>query len=548
MAGNPSQVTVIQQAIAVLRRFGTNAHVYLPGVGMLNGLQAGNYLDSAGTTQGTVDQPVGLVLDAAGSLGVELVTNGGFDSSFSGWTDASVAPATAGFLAGAAVVTSTGATYGAFRQTLTTVVGTSYRVLFTTSNHAGNLEFRVGTTVGGTQTLSASVLAAQSGEKQFIFTATGTSTHVQFYIGSAGGSVTVDTISVREVTGIAASQTTAGNRPILRRGAVNLLTYSGDFSNAAWVKGVNATLSYSTDSQGTVTRVQMPTGSGTFVYQTYTAAAAPYTVAVLVRKHTGSPSFVGRIGAATTVVQIDDTNSTLFTATDDWSLVVRNFTGTAVPWNMLLDSVDGATALDIDVRSIGLFQGTLTATQIQALGGIPLTTTAPASTALGPYWWQFDGSNDSLALGGPIGGTSEFAFVMAFRLNSLTTQVLFDEGTNGFRAYVTATGGVDFNKNGVSAFAIAPSGTVVAGEWVVISCRQSGGVGVIRKNGVQIISSANVISASGLSAVVLGASNPAASFFVNGSIGLGLPIKGTVTDPDLLLLEKFVGQMSGVQI
>jgi len=215
-AGSVGGASLIQRAISILRRYGQDAHIYLPGVGMLNGLQAGNYLDSAGTTQGTVDQPVGLVLDAAGSLGVELVTNGGFDSSFSGWTDASVAPATAGFLAGAAVVTSTGATYGAFRQTLPTVIGNLYRVLFTTSNHVGNLEFRVGTTVGGTQTLSASVLAAQSGEKQFIFTATGTSTHVQFYIGSAGGSVTVDNVSVREVTGIAASQPTPASKPILR--------------------------------------------------------------------------------------------------------------------------------------------------------------------------------------------------------------------------------------------------------------------------------------------------------------------------------------------
>jgi len=108
MAGNPSQVTVIQQAIAVLRRFGTNAHVYLPGVGMLNGLTAGNYLDSTLSTLATIDNPVGGVVDTIG--------------------------------------------------------------------------------------------------------------------------------------GINATQPTTASKPILRRGAVNLLTYSGDFSNAAWIKGATATV------------------------------------------------------------------------------------------------------------------------------------------------------------------------------------------------------------------------------------------------------------------------------------------------------------------
>jgi len=84
--GKVGAKTAIQRAIAVLRKFGTDAHVYLPGIGMLNGLQASNYLDSAGTTLAAVDGPVGRVNDAAGVLGVELVTNGTNLVNTTGWT------------------------------------------------------------------------------------------------------------------------------------------------------------------------------------------------------------------------------------------------------------------------------------------------------------------------------------------------------------------------------------------------------------------------------------------------------------------------------
>lgn len=63
----PSQAkTIAQKVAAILRKYGTDAHVYLPGIGVINGLTAGNYLDSAGTTAATVDNPVGKVVDIGG--------------------------------------------------------------------------------------------------------------------------------------------------------------------------------------------------------------------------------------------------------------------------------------------------------------------------------------------------------------------------------------------------------------------------------------------------------------------------------------------------
>ena len=66
--GSASKLGLIAKAIGILRSYGPNAHIYLPGVGTLNGITAGNYLDSAGTTAASVDNPVGLVVDSFGSI------------------------------------------------------------------------------------------------------------------------------------------------------------------------------------------------------------------------------------------------------------------------------------------------------------------------------------------------------------------------------------------------------------------------------------------------------------------------------------------------
>lgn len=72
--GRGARITIASQAVALLRRFGTDAHVYLPGLGVINGLTAGNYLDSALTTAATVNNPVGGVVDANGTINATQAT------------------------------------------------------------------------------------------------------------------------------------------------------------------------------------------------------------------------------------------------------------------------------------------------------------------------------------------------------------------------------------------------------------------------------------------------------------------------------------------
>ena len=39
---DPPRLTIIQQALAILRSYGADAHIYLPGVGTVNGITAGS--------------------------------------------------------------------------------------------------------------------------------------------------------------------------------------------------------------------------------------------------------------------------------------------------------------------------------------------------------------------------------------------------------------------------------------------------------------------------------------------------------------------------
>lgn len=290
--------TPIQRAIAVLRRSGTNAHIYLPGVGMLNGLQAGNYLESTGTTAGVVDQPVGLVQDTLG--------------------------------------------------------------------------------------------------------------------------------------GIHASQAAAANRPSLRRGALNLQPFSHDVMAAGW-SVVNIT-----KSTGSLTRASTGAAySGSPAMAASMPIGSKFTAAALVKAKSLGGRFALRptgtypdrvdavfdIVAGTVVGVVNGGAFPVGTASisgpdaNGFYLCVATGTvgGTSLV-NLVLGPTDsslttggwegGSTVLsDCFISGAALFAGTLTAAQIQALGGIPLTTTAPASTALGPYSWDTSGGK-SLTATFPAGNES----------------------------------------------------------------------------------------------------------------------------------------------
>lgn len=71
-----SRPGLVAQALAILAKYGAAANLYLPGVGAISGITAGNWLDSAGTTAATVDNPVGTVVNACGGPNLVQSTSG----------------------------------------------------------------------------------------------------------------------------------------------------------------------------------------------------------------------------------------------------------------------------------------------------------------------------------------------------------------------------------------------------------------------------------------------------------------------------------------
>ena len=222
------------------------------------------FQDAAGTVPVTgVEQPVGLMLDKSRGLvlGPELVTNGDFSNGTTGWVAniGSIA-VTSGELAVTDFLSR------AVNQTpLTTVNGRWYQVTGTMRKgaNAGDSAAAIRATTSSDGS-STGLLAQQDSNAlnvnvpiNFYFLATSTAT----YIGLVGnGEGYFDNISVRELPGNHAYQTTATSRPVLSA-RVNLLTKTEDL-NGGWTNQ-NCTLSTGiTDPDGGTTAVGLIPNSG----------------------------------------------------------------------------------------------------------------------------------------------------------------------------------------------------------------------------------------------------------------------------------------------
>jgi len=509
----------LQRAISLLRRLGSNAHVYLPGIGSLNGLQVGNYLDSAGTTLATVDNPVGLVLDGMGSLGVDLCT----------------------------------ATTIATSQTIvidpTSLPGYHFLVL----NAPAGLSWHDGTgvyTLGG---LASQYIAIKPGGSGLnIYQAT-------------GSPIDITNVEIRKVTGIHATQATTGSKPRLERGLRNLLTYSGDFSNAAWnaaTYGCSATSNRITPlATAGIHRVLHAFPAGL-------ANGSVYTGSVKLKADGIRYVYINMQAVSNTQIAVDlqlgvSTSGTCELQPDGhymvtWTGSVVNSAG-AGTW---LQANNSYVAGDVSwtpngtdsfyAKEAAIFAGTYTAAQIQALGGIPLTTSAAASNpTAGPYSWYFDGG-DSLALGSvPFQMSDDHAVIVGASAAATGYRAIVDVAGGGGHA-----GAIWFTntnipyaswRNDAAVEQAVMGSTVSLGSTFIASCKSVSGVGYFRQNGVLKGSASLPTGAATISAGRLGAQANGVTFFT-GNIGPIIAIKGTLTDAELLLLEKLVANLSGIQL
>ena len=259
--------TLASQVAAIFRKYGTDAHVYLPGIGVINGLTAGNYLDSVGTTAATVDNPVGLVLDGANSqLGSELVTNGTFDTNINGWdTYASLPYNTFEWASNRLHYVSNGTTRCIGGQSnaaaFPVVSGKAYKVQFTVTVVSGECGvFRLNQSYYQ-QTVDGGPIFIFSGVgtytiSKIVFATVTTNAHLtcDSQVGQAGDFY-VDNVSIKEVTGIHALQATTANKPILRSasGKYHWVFDSTDLLTATFPAGYESATTIDARTTGHVT-------------------------------------------------------------------------------------------------------------------------------------------------------------------------------------------------------------------------------------------------------------------------------------------------------
>jgi hypothetical protein len=176
------------------------------------------FQDSAGTTPVTaVEQPVGLLLDKSKglALGSEIA------STFTVTTD---------WTFGSGTVTGLGTAGGGTATSgVASVANTWYKITYTKTGTSGLFQVRIGnafvTTDGGAGAATRTYYAAAANTAGLVFTNSGS------YSGTITG------ISCVAISGNHASQSTSASRPVLSA-RVNLLTYSEQFDNAAWSKGL----------------------------------------------------------------------------------------------------------------------------------------------------------------------------------------------------------------------------------------------------------------------------------------------------------------------
>lgn len=562
--GDIAGKTGIAAAIALLRKFGSDAHLWLPGVGTLNGLTCGNYLESTGNTLLTVDNTAGLVLDALGSVGPELAPS--ITALGTGWINSATGSTSIVFSDGAITIITDGMSSGGAIFENAGVYNKTYEVIVTSTGTGqlkvvhGGPEIKV-----STNTFRAIV----------VYGDTGTSFSLSRVVNQAANRV-VTSFSVREVSGIHASQATTQNKPILRRGLTNLLTYSGDFTNASWSKiGSSVSASATTDPVGGTSASKI-IASGTtnwhLVDQNAIPANTQVTFAVYAKAaeetkialsdYSASVGCLFDLTAVTATVSGTDaalsiSNPSIVSVGGGWYLCSVNMLATAtkraaIYVRQFATSYLGDGTSGVYVYRALLTPGTLTAQQILDAGGIPTTTTAAASNpAAGRYSWGFDGSNDSLMTSSAVAQTNEdhCLIVGATVPTAASTRTLASIGYEDAVGYRVAQLRFDSDNsvkciwNDSSAVSVTDGVPLAAGVAVVVAARKVGATCIVRKDGATKATATGPTFAHTMTKATIGANGTNSESFI-GPIGPVLAIKGTVTDAELLLLERFVAALT----
>jgi hypothetical protein len=393
------------------------------------------YQDSNGVTPAvSPGDPVGLILDTArgglDNLGPELVTTS---------VPATVLNGTP-FLSGASVV-----------------AGKAYKVTYSVTENAGSVSasFRVGLSANFIS--GHTIAAGYTGTRTVYLIATAPGA-LNLYSDAAGTDLDLSSISVREIPGNHAYQTTSGSRPALARtpdgGRRNLLLYSEDISNVIWV-GYQVTKSSTgfletaaTDEHAVSQTLSSGDGSVAFTITAELKGVGGRTWCRVRSRNTGFSATAGgyfELSGAGSVGNTANTNAssvsrTITSIADGWyRIVISGITHNAGHTSGIGVSITSAggngtasftgdITQGLSIRNVQIETGS-SATAYQKVG---LTSDVTESGKRDCWGLLFDGSDDSLQTASVDFSATDKTTVMAGvrRQSNAAIGILFEMSTN----------------------------------------------------------------------------------------------------------------------
>lgn len=368
-------------------------------------------------------------------------------------------------------------------------------------------------------------------------------------------------------------QTTSVNQPALRRGIVNRLLSSKIYSGSGWIR-FRSTVTAQPDGSflllGTGNTEQNIKQS--FAY----TAGIPMTCAAIV-------SDAGNLNIKAQVSSAVVTGGRMSTFNLTTGIVTGNLDGATMTslggglwlcrWGFT-PNISGANnngywlelgqstldpAKGVYLHGSFLSTGVLTAAEILAAGGIPTTTTAPASSLIGKHFLEFDGVNDLLTQNSAVLQQSSDNWVCAsFELTSYpSSQVAIFSNSNTTTInplvaylYVTNTGQLTClwrDDAGVASGMASSLGSVQLGVKYVATAARIGNSSYLWLNGVLVSSGTNILGTTTVNTNTIGALvRTSTTFYLSGKIYFITSSQSTLTESDRLLIENFAINESGI--
>ena len=482
--------SLAEQVREILTRYSGTMLIPGPDGMRVESFQPGNYRESTGQTLASVDQQIGLVVDAAQSLGPELLPTLNFNS----WLPINGATA----VSDTSFNTTIG---GGMRLPGLLTPGKMYAVTVTFTISSGTLS-----------------LFADSSKSEL---ASGVTVRIVsdgtgfLYLKNSGAANTVVSgISVRELPGIHAQQATSGYQSYLRRVPKTLgpeLVSNGTFDSAdGWSMGTGWNISggaLNHTAPSTLTSVLTTATQAGKTYQCVYSVTAQSAAGSGVSLRLGNTNLAIRNALGTyseTVVQTADSTSVGFIArggSGDW-----------------LGSID-----NVSVREV-------------------LDWT---------YAWQFDGTDDRFALSSVLSGSSDFCDLHAVTLQPKASASTFADcrnsagtGTHVGRLRLSNTGILVVAHMNDAGTTVGANGPNIGNAPVVVGSVRQGNSHTVLVDNTAVLST----TLSGVYTCThstLGARGSGTSENMQGYIHGSILLPSNPTEEERTILTKFLATLQG---